>query len=189
MLENYLIECSQSPWSSPCVLVLKPDKTYRFCTDFHKVNVVTKADSYPLPRIEDCIDRIGHSRYVSKFDLLKGYWQVPLTNRAKEISAFVTPDGLYQYKVMPFGMQNAPATFQRLINHIIRDVPGCEAYIDDVIIYSDRWEDHVKQIHAFFECLKAANLTINLCKSEFGHACVTFLGHVVGQGVVEPIIA
>jgi len=126
---------------------------------------VTKADSYPLPRIEDCIDRIGHSRYVTKFDLLKGYWQVPLTNRAKEISAFVTPDGLYQYKVMPFGMQNAPATFQRLINHIIRDVPGCEAYIDDVIIYSDCWEDHVKQIHAFFEYLNAANLTINLCKS------------------------
>ena len=90
---------------------------------------------------------------------------------------------------MPFGMRNAPAMLQRLINHIIHDVPGCEAYIDNVIIYSDSWEDHVKQIPASFECLKAANLTINLCKSEFGHACVTFLGHVVGQDLVEPIIA
>ena len=189
MLDNDLIEASQSPWSSPCILVPKPDKSYRFCTDFRKVNAVTKADSYPLPRIEDCIDRVSHSCYVSKFDLLKGYWQVPLTNRAKEISAFVTPDGLFQYKVMPFGMRNAPATFQRLINHIIRDVPNFEAYIDDVIIYSNSWEDHVKQIRKFFECLQAANLTINLSKSEFGHARVVFLGHVVGQGLVEPIAA
>ena len=86
----------------------------------HKVNALTKADSFPLPRIEDCIDRVGQSRYVSKFDLLKGYWQVPLTERAKEVSAFVTPSGLYQYKVIPFGMRNAPATFQRLINSVIR---------------------------------------------------------------------
>jgi len=73
---------------------------------------MTKADSYPLPHIKDCIDRVGHSCYVSKFDLLKGYWQVPVTDRAKEISAFITPDGLFQYKVMPLGMRNAPATFQ-----------------------------------------------------------------------------
>jgi len=128
-----------------------PTRVTIFCTDFHKVNAVTKADSYPLPRIEDCIDRVGHSCYVIKFDLLKGYWQVPLT---KEISAFVTPDGLFQYKVMPFGMRNAPATFQRLINHIICDEPNCEAYIDDVIIYSDSWDDHVKQIRTSLNVLE-----------------------------------
>ena len=80
MLQNNLIECSQSPWSSPCILVPKLDKPYWFCTDFCKVNAMTKADSYPLPRIADYIDRVGHSHYVSKFDLLKGYWQVPLTD-------------------------------------------------------------------------------------------------------------
>ena len=112
---------------------------------------------------------------------------MPLTDRAKEIFAFLTPDGLYQYKVMPFGMWNAPATFQRLINHIICDIPDCEAYIDDVIINSDCWKNHVKQNRAFFECLRTANLTINLSKSEFGHAPqVVFLGHIVGQGLVEP---
>ena len=79
MLQNGLIEPSQSQWSSPCVLVPKSGGTYRFCTDFRKVNSFTKTDSYPIPRIDDCIDRIGHSKYVSKFDLLKGYWQVPLT--------------------------------------------------------------------------------------------------------------
>jgi len=105
----------------------------RFCTDFRKVNALTKPDSYPLTHIEDCIDRIGHSQYVSKFDMLKGYWQ---SERAKEISAFVTPDGLFQYKVtcMPFGMRNAHATFQRFINQVTAEVEGCEAYIDDVII-------------------------------------------------------
>ena len=80
MLDNDLIEASQSPWNSPCILVPKPDKSYRFCTDFCKVNAVTKADSYPLPRTEDSIDRVGHSCYVSKFDLLKGYWRVPPTD-------------------------------------------------------------------------------------------------------------
>ncbi|GAA6107053.1 uncharacterized protein LOC113047065 isoform X1 [Tachysurus ichikawai] len=83
---------SQSPWSSPCLLVPKPDSTYRFCTDFRKVNKVTKADSFPLPRMEDCVDRVGNAKYVTKLYLLKGYWQVPLTQRASEISAFVTPD-------------------------------------------------------------------------------------------------
>ena len=116
MLKNDLIEPSYSAWSSPCILVPKPDKSYRFCTDFRKVNSLTKADSYPLPRIEDCIDRVGHSKYVSKFDLLKGYWQVPLSERAKEVSAFVTPDGLYQYKVMPFGMRNAPHNFDKYMH-------------------------------------------------------------------------
>ena len=76
------------------------------CTDYRKVNSVTKTDTFPIPRIDDCIDNIGHAKYVTKFDLLKGFWQIPLTDRAKEISAFVTPDGLYQYKVMPFGMKN-----------------------------------------------------------------------------------
>ena len=189
MLKNDLIERSHSAWSSPCTLVPKPDKTYRFCTDFRKVNSLTKADSYPLPRIEDCIDRIGHSKYVSKFDMLKGYWQVPLSERAKEISAFVTPDGLYQYKVMPFGMRNAPATFQRLMNQVTTEVSGCEAYIDDVIIYSDNWSNHVEQINVFFGKLKEVNLTINLAKCEFGCSQVSFLGHIVGQGEVKPIAA
>jgi len=189
MLENDIIEPSHSDWSSPCILVPKPDNSVRFCTDFRKVNSVTKTDSYPIPRIDDCIDRIGSAKYVSKFDLLKGYWQVPLTERAKEISAFVTPDGLYQYKVMPFGMKNAPATFQRFVNNIIASLEGCEVYIDDIVVYSNSWDQHVDRIHSFFESLTKANLTVNLTKSEFGKAYVTFLGHVVGQGQVKPILA
>jgi len=85
---------------------------------------------------------------VIKLDLLKGYWQVPLTEHAQCLSAFVTPQGLYQYKVMPFGMKNAQETFQRLINQILQNLDGCESYIDDVIVYSDTWEEHVLPLHA-----------------------------------------
>ena len=101
MLAHDIIELSQSAWSSPCLLVPKGDRSDRFCTDFRKVNLVTKSDSFLIPRVEDCIDHIGHSKCVTKLDLLKGYWQVPLSNKAKEILAFVTPNGIFQHKVMP----------------------------------------------------------------------------------------
>ena len=84
----------------------KTDSSYRICTDYRKVNSVSKSDTFPIPRMDDYIDKMGNARYVTKFDLFKGFWQVPITKRAKEISAFVTPDGLYRYKVMPFGMKN-----------------------------------------------------------------------------------
>ena len=189
MLENDIIEPSNSAWSSPCVLVPKHDGSYRFCTDFRKVNAVTKTDSYPIPRIDDCIDKLGQSKFVTKFDLLKGYWQVPLTERAKDISTFVTPFGIYRYKVMPFGMKNSASTFQRLVNNVISGLEGCDGYIDDVAIYSDTWEQHVKQIRAFFDRLTTAKLTVNLSKCEFACATVDFLGHTVGQGKVKPVRA
>ena len=189
LLENDFTEHSQSSWSSPCILVPKPDGSYRMCTDYRKVNNLTKSDNFPIPRIDDCVDKIGNAKYVSKFDLLKGFWQIPLSERAKEVSAFVTPRGLYQYKVMPFGMRNSPATFQRLINRIISQIDGCEGYIDDVIIYSDTWEEHLEILRKFFKRLSEAKLTINLVKSEFGCGHVTYLGHIVGQGQVKPVNA
>ena len=189
LLENDFIEPSQSNYSSSCILVPKSNGTYRMCTDYRKVNSVTKTDSFPIPRIDDCIDKVGNSKYVTKFDLLKGFWQVPLTDRAKEVSAFATPNGLYQYKVMPFGMKNSPATFQRLVNNLICGLDGCDAYIDDVIIYSDSWSDHLQRIRKFFDRLSKAKLTVNHAKTEFCHATVTFLGHLVGQGQVKPLKA
>ena len=174
LLDNDFIEPSQSEWSSPCILVPKPDGTFRMCTDYRKVNSVTKTDTFPIPRIDDCIEIIGQAKYVTKFDLLKGFWQIPLTNRAKEISAFVTPEGLYQYKVMPFGMKNCPATFQRFVNSLISNLTGCKAYIDDAIIFSKEWERHLQTIRNFFDRLSEAKLTVNLTKSEFCHANLTF---------------
>nr|XP_054592949.1 uncharacterized protein LOC129159780 [Nothobranchius furzeri] len=116
LLKNGFAIPSRSPWSSPCLVERKPDGTARFITDYRKLNAVTISDSYPLPRIDDCVDSVGPSKFVTKLDLLKGYWQVPLTEEASLMSAFVTPDAFLQYTVLPFGMKNAPATFQRLIN-------------------------------------------------------------------------
>ena len=127
MLDNDFIEPSKSEWSSPCILVPKPDGTFCMCMDYHNVNSVTKTDPFPILRIDDCIDKIGQSKYVTKYDLLKGFWQIPLTDRAKEISAFVTPDRLYQYKVMSFAMKNFPAKFKRLVNSLIINLAGCKA--------------------------------------------------------------
>lgn len=191
---NYLVRNgfavpSQSPWSSPCILVPKSDRSFRFCTDFRRVNSVTKADSFPLPRMEDCVDSVGSSRYVTKLDLLKGYWQVPLTPRASEISAFVTPDAFMQYTVMAFGMRNAPATFQRLMRIVLSEVQNCEVYLDDVVVYSMTWEDHLCTLRLVLKRLAEASLTLNLSKCEFARAAVTYLGKTVGQGQVKPVQA
>lgn len=126
---------------------------------------------------------------MTKLDLLKGYWQVPLTARASEISAFVTPDNFLQYSVMAFGMRNAPATFQRLMQRVLSSVKNCEAYLDDVVVYSSSWESHLRSLREVFLRLSNASLTINLAKCEFGKATVTYLGKQVGQGHVRPIDA
>lgn len=150
LLENGLAKPSSSPWSSPCLLTPKSDGASRFCTDFRKVNAVTVPDSFPLSRMEDCIDSIGPSTFITKLDPLKGYWQVPLTLHASEISAFVTPDAFMQYSVMAFGMRNAPATFQHLMHIVLGNVPNCNVYLDDVVVYSDSWKDHLSALSTVF---------------------------------------
>ena len=152
----------------------KTDATFRMRTDYRKVNSVTKTDSFPVPRMDDCIDNIGQAKYVTKFDLLKGPWQIPLMDRAKKISAFVTPDGLNQYKVMPFGMKNSPATFQRQINIIVMGLDNCKACIDVAIIYRAEWDQQTKTIREFFERLTKAKVALNKAKCEFCHATLTF---------------
>ncbi|KAI5617705.1 hypothetical protein C0J50_22774 [Silurus asotus] len=189
MVKNNIIQPSHSNWSSPCVLVPKPDGTTRFCTDYRKVNAVTKTDAFSIPRVDDCIDKVGQSKFLTKIDLLKGYWCVPLTERGREISAFVTHSGLYEYQVLPFGMKNSPATFQRMIHAVIKDLPNTSAYIDDLVTGNKTWESHLKDVGRLFEKLSEANLTVNLAKSKFGCAHVTYLGHVIGQGQVVPVDA
>ncbi|KAL2091618.1 hypothetical protein ACEWY4_013881 [Coilia grayii] len=189
LLDNGLAKPCYSSWASPCLLVPKPDGTYRFCTDYRKLNAVTKPDSFPLPRIEDCVDSVGAAKFVTKCDLLKGYYQIPLTPRAQEIAAFVTPSGLYSYKVMSFGLRNAPSSFQRLMNRVISGLEGCAVYLDDLVSWGDTWEEHLSRLKALLERLVAAKLTINLAKCEFAQATVVYLGKVVGQGEVRPVRA
>ncbi len=135
------------------------------------------------------MDKVGSARYVTKLDLLKGYWQVPLTKRASEISAFVTPDSFLQYTVLAFGMRNAPATFQRMMHQVLSGVSDCEVYLDDIVIYSDDWVQHLETLREVCRRLETASLTLNLAKCEFAKGTITYLGKQVGQGLVKPIDA
>ncbi|XP_068211743.1 uncharacterized protein [Palaemon carinicauda] len=184
-----IIEPSISPWASPCVLGEKPDGSYRLCTDFRRLNEVTVSDSYPLPRVDDLIDQVSNAVYVSKIDLLRGYYQVPLADNTKPLTAFTTPDGLYQYTVLPFGLKNAPVVFQRLMDQVISNMPGIRVYLDDIIVFSDTWLDHLSMLKDLLSRLRQACLTINLTKSDFGHAKLQYLRYMIGSGEVSPVAA
>ena len=118
-------------------LVPKPDGTLRFCNDFRKLNEVSHFDAYPIPCIDELVDQLGKAKYLTTLDLTKGYWQIPLAKDARENTAFSTPDGLFQYTVLPFGLHGAPATFQRLMDKLLQHHANCAAtYLDDIVIHS-----------------------------------------------------
>ena len=187
MLQMGIIEESHSAWSSPVVLVPKPDGSYRFCNDFRKLNEVSAFDAYPMPRIDELIERLGPARFITTLDLTKGYWQVPLTQRAREKTAFATPDGLYQYTVLPFGVHGAPATFQRMMDRVLRaHREYAAAYIDDIVIHSSTWDLHLHHLRAVLGALRAAGLTANPKKCHLGLEEASYLGYRVGRGSVKP---
>jgi len=121
MLHADVIRPSMSPWASPIVLVAKKDGDVRFCVDYQKLNQLIKFDACPMPRVEELIDTIGPAEVISTLDLAKGYWQIPMAEESKDKTTFTIPFGLFEFKVMSFGLHSAPATFQRMINHVLRD--------------------------------------------------------------------
>ncbi|XP_035988756.1 uncharacterized protein LOC118561082 [Fundulus heteroclitus] len=187
MLSLGIIEYSKSEWCNPVVLVPKKDSSIRFCIDFRYLNSVSKFDSYPTPRIDDIIERLGKAKYLTTIDLCKGYWQVPLSESSQELTAFRTPWGLFQFTVLPFGLHGAPATFQRLMDQVLN---GCDnyacAYLDDIVIYSGSWEEHLKHLEEVLRRLQSAGLTINPEKCVLAQSETEYLGFVIGNGVIKP---
>ena len=187
MLEMGVIEESHSAWSSPIVLVPKKDGSVRFCVDYRRVNEVSQFDAYPMPRVDELLDRLGTARFFTTLDLTKGYWQIPLSPESKEKSAFSTPYGLYQFVTLPFGLFGAPATFQRLMDRVLRPHAAyAAAYIDDVVIHSDSWAEHVRRVAAVLESLRQAGLTANPKKCAVGRRDIRYLGFYLGGGQVRP---
>ena len=139
MLDQGAIQHSESPWSSPVVLAKKKDGSTRFCIDYRKVNEVTRKDAYPLPRVDDTLDTLVGSKYFSTLDLASGYWQVEVAENDQPKTAFTTPEGLFQFRVMPFGLCNAPATFQRLMDRVLSGLKWstCLVYFDDIMVVGD----------------------------------------------------
>ena len=134
-----------------------------------------------MPRIDDIIDCLGNAKFLSKFDLAKGFHQVPVRECDRIKTAFVTPWGKYQYRYMPFGIRSAPATFQRLMDVVLHDVwYCCQTYIDDIVVFSSSWEDHCSHLAVVLKKLQDAGLTLKTSKCEWGVATCTYLGLVVG---------
>ena len=145
MLKRKVIQPSSSPWASPVILGKKKDGSTRFCIDYRKLNSITHKDAYPIPRIDDTLDTLSGSQWFSTVDLLSGYWQVEVAEEDKPKTAFTTREGLYEFNVMPFGLCNAPATFQRLMDLVLAGVQWsqCLVYLDDVIIIGRDFEEHM----------------------------------------------
>jgi hypothetical protein len=164
-----IIEPSGSPWAAPVVLVRKKDGTWRFCVDYRKLNAITTRDAYPLPQIEDALSRLEGSRYFSIMDMQSGYWQVGMRPEDREKTAFITAGGLYQFKVMPFGLTNAPATFQRMMDVLLSGLKWniCLVYLDDIVIFSKTFLEHLSRLEAVLLRIREANLKLNLSKCSF----------------------
>ena len=188
MLEIGAIRESTSPFSSNVVIVRKKDGTIRFCIDYRKLNQRTVKDAYPIPRKDDTLHSLAGSKYFSTLDLKSGYWQVELKEEDKPKTAFqVGSLGFFECNRMPFGLCNAPATFQRLMEICMGELNlrDCLIYLDDIIIFSSTFEEHLKRLQAAFKNLERHNLKLKPSKCEFFKECVTYLGHVVSADGIQ----
>ena len=183
MLEQGVIEPSNSPWASNVVIVKKKDNSLRFCVDYRRLNDVTIKDSYPLPRISDCLDALGTGRYFSAFDLRSGYFQVEMEEADKGKTSFVTRSGFYQFKVMPFGVTNGPATFQRLMDLTMAGLNYqiCLVYLDDIILMSKTVDEHLERLQLILDRLRTAGLKLKPSKCNLLQKTIHFLGHVISE--------
>ncbi len=183
MLEAGVIERGQSPWSSPVVLVRKKDGSVRFCVDYRRLNAVTRFDAYPLPRIDETFESLSGARYFSTLDLISGYWQVGLTEQAKLKSAFATRSGLYLWNVMPFGLCNAPSTFERLMETVLQGLQWetCLIYMDDVVVFSTSTTEMLTRLDEVFSRLQDAGLKLKPQKCRLFARETEYLGHVVSE--------
>lgn len=189
MLEEDIIEECESPWAAPLVLVPKPaNDTFRLCVDYRELNNVTTSDKYPMPRIDDVLQLAKRTQYMSTLDLRSGYWQIGVNESDQNKTAFICALGLFKFKRMPFGLKNAPATFQRTIDKfkaVLQDV-AVFAYLDDIIVLSGNFEQHLGDLKKIFDRLHTFGLKANREKCHFFCDEIKFLGHIITKGGLKP---
>ena len=188
MLSSGAIRPSNSPWSSPAVMVKKKDGSLQFCVDFRQLNAATIKDAHPIPRIDDLLDALHGARWFSILDLKNGYWQVPIQKQDKEKTALLTSSGqLFKFNQVPFGLCNAPATFSRLIDRVLAGLhwETCLFYLNDIIVFVATWEEHLARLRQVFERLRHAQLKLGAEKCTFAAKEVSYLGQrVASEGLL-----
>lgn len=187
LLDKDFITTSKSEFSSPIVLVKKKDGTYRLCVDYRQLNKVTRKDPFPLPHIDELLGRIGDASIFSTLDLHSGYHQIPMAKEDQSKTAFVTPSGKYEYKVMPFGLVNAPSTFSRYMAELFRGLPFVNVYLDDILVFSKSKEEHWKHLEKVLGIIQKEKLIAKRKKCHFAKESVEFLGYIVGKSGIRPI--
>ena len=185
MLEQNVIEPSASPWNSPiCFVSKKQTGEWRFCVDLRALNSITKLDTYPLPRIDETLERLSNSEYFSTLDMASGYWQISLNKADRQKTSFSIPGlGSYNFKVMCFGLKNAPSSFSRLMEIVLRNLQyeKCQVYLDDIIVMGKDFETALENLKSVFLRLRQANLQLKVNKCKLFQKKVVFLGHLVSQ--------
>lgn len=187
LLEKGWIEPSASPWGAPVLFVQKKDGSLRMCIDYRALNKRTVRDRYPLPRIDDLLDQVRGKKVFSSLDLQSGYHQIRITPEDVPKTAFLTPMGQFQYKVLCFGLCNAPATFQKTMNRIFEPMIKAGSvlvYLDDILVMSNTPEEHVQHLRRVLELMRAHKLFAKLSKCEFNRPELAFLSHIVGRNGV-----
>jgi hypothetical protein len=166
LLAKGFVEPARSPWAARLVLVPKADGSTRVCVDYRKLNEVTIADAYPTPRVDHVMERLGGNCFFTTLDCEKGYYQVQLSERTKDITAFLCPMGQFRWTCMPFGLRNAPAVFQRLMDLVLSGLTWemCMVFFDDVIVFSRSWGEHLQHLDQVFTRMVAAGMTLNFKK-------------------------
>jgi len=182
-----VIEPSSAEWAFPVVLCPKPDGTMRFCVVYRRLNEVTVRDVYPLPRMDECIDFLGDAKVFSTLDCNAGYWQIPVLEEDRDKTTFVCHEGAYRYIRLPFGLSNAPATFQRAIDMILGGLKWkhCLVYLDDIIVFSQTPGEHVEHLREVFAALSKAGVSLKAKKCHLFQEEVEYLGHIVGRGELK----
>ena len=187
MLDAGVIRESDSPYSSNIVLIRKSDGSLRFCVDWRRLNNKTRKDAFMLPRFDDTIDVLHSAKWFSKLDLHSAYWQVEVEEEDKHKTAFsVGPLGFYEWNRMGFGLTNSPAKFQRLMERCMGDMhlQECLIFLDDILIFSSTFEEHLERMESVFKRLDQHNLKLKPSKCEFFKKSVTYLGHLISdQGI------
>ncbi|GBC41210.2 enzymatic polyprotein, putative [Rhizophagus irregularis DAOM 181602=DAOM 197198] len=188
LLKMGKIRESWSNWASPVTLAGKKTGNYRFCIDYRKLNNVTKSDEYPLPWIDELLEKFRKGSWFTSLNLAAGYHQVEMAEEDKEKTAFICSQGLYEYNVMPFGLKNAPGTFRRLMDKILKEYIGefVTVYLDDIMIYSEDFEEHIEHVDKVLSKLRENNMIVKLKKCQFGLRNINFLGHIVGRDGLRP---